>query len=491
MANFFLELENKKINVIESLDKDFFYELKGYVDFLLLQRKFKGVLKLIKLDSHSDSKEYQKISKETEKELITIKSEIQNSLGNINNADLKKALNAFDNYSSGKIITSNSLSESLSDSLYDIIVIAKQISPDIKFLEDGEDIMRRYYSIKDKYIIRRNISVWNAWDNLIFVKDAIDSNWDKSSFLNQCSYGLFENSVRQISHNREKLSKDKRSEYENYLNKVHNYIADKSKNHSFIYFLNKAWRYIGVIATIIGLVAILFYPFFYNESSSVWSIYVVGPKLNVESQYPPVYGEPPSFNYSRALITYTNTGGIPLENLQVVYTFKLNENITIPSKTFTGLLSKKTLARGESGTFYITLKGVNKTDCSLLSPSIAKTAVYVNASSDRCFFYIFNRTQSGFCSPAKINFTIASAQTIFYKEIYYPVAVQSMDPVLWINNSFCEALEAVPSGLSFIGETNVSNFVEILGLNDSVKLSKKYCSERLMPLEWCVENDLM
>lgn len=259
MENLLLELDNKKENITKANDKDFYYEIKEYVDFLITNRKLKWLIKKLLKRKRLDSKEYEEFSIKLKNKLIEVKNKLEKE--NIGNKLLKRIFKEFDDHISGKIKSSNPLVENLSDLLYDAISIienTKSISLQ-KEKEEIKTLFKEYYPIKEKYKAKERVSEWFALINMLVIKEAIEMDKTKLSAWKIINLGLLKNEIWQVSEGHEKLRKDKKEEYSGYINKLHGFLITELKKKRKIYF--KPWWLILLLVAPIFISLIIYNPF--------------------------------------------------------------------------------------------------------------------------------------------------------------------------------------------------------------------------------------
>lgn len=259
MENIILELEGKKENVIKSIDKNFYFEIKEYLDFLTSNKRLKWLVKRILKKKRVDSREYEEISIKLKNKLIEIKNILEKE--NVEDKRLKEIFKEFDDYISGRIKSSNPLVENLSDLLYDSISLvenAKSISLQ-KEKEDIKSLFKEYYPIQEAYKAKEGVSEWFALMNLLLIKEAVEMDVAKLSTWEILNLGLLKNEIQKVSRGYETLNKSKKDEYINYLNKLHGFLIVELKKKRKIYF--RPWWLILLLVAPIFISFILYNPF--------------------------------------------------------------------------------------------------------------------------------------------------------------------------------------------------------------------------------------
>lgn len=226
--NIGLKLERLYQSVISSEDKNFYLELKKYVEYLISERKIKKILKKLNKQFKKDSKDYNDYSKR----LIIRFKEIKNFLDekNTGNKPIKNLFNEFDNYLSKKITSTATIPESLFYLLQDIINLFKQNKKDIPPEIDKEiiDLMKKYTLIKNSFEMKRRVAEWYS---LYFLKnlDLLDEDLSTNTNLNieSLGKGLIKGKIEKVIQGNNNLPQEERKEYQNHLDKIHRYILEE------------------------------------------------------------------------------------------------------------------------------------------------------------------------------------------------------------------------------------------------------------------------
>jgi len=259
MESLILEFENKKADIENSSNENFYYEIKEYIEFILSKRKLKSIFKRLIKQQKKDSKEYVEVSNGLKKEFIEIKNNLEKS--NKGNKPLNKKFHEFVDYLSGKIRSTAPLVECLEDSLNDIVTIIEN-EKKISLNEEKEKIknlMKEYYLVKERYESKKRVSVWFSLYNLIWIQESVGKDISKLPLFDRLNYGLLMHEIRQVSDKHKELSKEKKEEYMKYLNKVHRFFITELKKKKKIYF--QPWWLILLILTPLVFSFILYNPF--------------------------------------------------------------------------------------------------------------------------------------------------------------------------------------------------------------------------------------
>ena len=239
------KLERIYQDILGSKDKDFYLEIKKYISYIISQRKSKRSIKKIIGSSQEDSRKYRENSRKLKDKLLKIKKEIENK--KIQNDSVKKLLEEFDGYISGKIKSSAPLTESLFYNLGDIL---NQLNK--KYDEETLDLIKKYWEEKEKFENKREISVWNSYFELSHLKDALETDLSKLNFWEKMNIGLLKNELSKVIRGDEKLEKKKREDYERHLKRIHNFISEKR--------IKINWKFVGwAIMFILALISLGIY----------------------------------------------------------------------------------------------------------------------------------------------------------------------------------------------------------------------------------------
>lgn len=250
---------------------------------------------------------------------------------------------------------------------------------------------------------------------------------------------------------------------------------------------------LAIIGILLALFAALFLPIF--NGHSVWDIYVTGPNVKVEAVYPS------SNDVIR--INYVNDGGTSLSNIEIRYSFALDKELK------SGDLSTRYLeGRGDSGFFYINITDRALPNCNLAT-EYPQVSIFWDFYELICYYRYEVPFPENVCVPAEINVTFYSKEIPEGKSIikYYPVAyhvfgIVVMQPAGAVSSWWpisgcmeneeqnCKPYELAENkeSLQLRGTAELKSLKDTI--NNSLKLSKKYCKEGLMPAEWCVENNI-
>ncbi len=222
-----LRLERLYESVVSSNGRDFYLELKKYLQYIVSERKLKKSLRKLNNQFKKDFKEYNEYSKTSIKRFIEIKNLLKEK--NIGNKQLKNLFDEFEGYLSKRITGSSPLLENLFYLLQDIISIFKQNSKEIPSGVEEEiiDLMKKYELLKKSFEMRKRVAEWYS---LYFLKniDLLDEDLSSSDFnIEKMGKMLVKNEIEKIIQGHENLPLEKREEYQNHLLKIHRYILEE------------------------------------------------------------------------------------------------------------------------------------------------------------------------------------------------------------------------------------------------------------------------
>ncbi|MDO8340127.1 MAG: hypothetical protein Q7T16_05735 [Candidatus Burarchaeum sp.] len=260
---------------------------------------------------------------------------------------------------------------------------------------------------------------------------------------------------------------------------------------------NKFTTLLNAVVVVVALIGVIFLPVF--NGYSVYDNYVIGPRIKFEvATYPP--------EGTQIKINYINVGGTPITNLEIRYygffdpelygvSAELKNNYTKVAQLSTRNLQN----RGDSGYFYIDIRGQGiYPTCELIT-----TATYMSgpnlqlfhSENGECYYKIDPPLPETVCTPAQLEFYVYSHEIKNYtKIVHYPISWEKFN--IGINTP-----QGIPCKKYELSENKEklrmvvavpANVREMLGkyVLDKAKLAKKYCSEGIMPQQWCIENNL-
>lgn len=221
------KLKNKYKAIEQASSKDFFLEIKNYIDFISTEKKIRKILDKLKERKDSDSLQFRQIRDSIIKFFVKTKKNLQKLIKKSKKVKKNEAilnlLKQFDNYIKGKVRSSAPLEEDLYFTLEDIFSILKKNKIKIDDIyKNFIEKWREFLPTKENYDQVKRTSVWNSFDELCLIK-ILDKDRKKLDLL-----GLwFLHNIKRVVEGYEELSQEERERYMRNLQRIHAYLLEE------------------------------------------------------------------------------------------------------------------------------------------------------------------------------------------------------------------------------------------------------------------------
>ena len=207
--------------ILTSNDKEFFVELKRYVDQIVSEIKYKILKKRLDKEYEEDLKEYKDSSNKVLNGCKKIKDELEKISDDNNNVG-ENLFIKFDDYLNGKIQSSELLADNLIEVLEDLIETFQRSNINIpeNFIQTIKEINKDYLDKKNEFERKKSESYWNSLNNLLQLK-LLDTDISKLKLWEKANIGLFKKEIEDVKSGRTKLPNEKREKYISSLKKIH------------------------------------------------------------------------------------------------------------------------------------------------------------------------------------------------------------------------------------------------------------------------------